>query len=309
MGKSFAVIRTQYIYLNSANRNPSDTSYNFSLSIPHGVFHCEDPSQSFKLSIQNFNAVASWYYVNSTNNQFKIVRNTNFYTITIPVGNYPFKTLASTLTTQINSVLGASTCTVTWNSVTNKFEFAFVSDGNIYQINFFTLDSTSAHYILGFNIKDGTRYASYDMDANRKIISIYTLQTTLSENICVTIDNLTPSKDCTSVENKDSEVCVPSQNVLSIANNFAPNDIITYVQQGGDLFPLYVKDKTIENLEFSVRDENGNLMTYFTDWRASIKVETLQADDSYSDSQQMLQSLTEIKDYLKYIFVSNHLNS
>ena len=301
MGKSYALIKTQYIYVNSTNRKDGDYPYKFSITIPPGLFHCDEPTQFFKVSLQNFNAIASWYYVNNTNNQFYFNDGYGPCLVTIVPGNYRFKDLATAIETAITKAYrNIKVCSVTWSSTLNKFIFQFDNDGYTYSLNFTA--SNSAYYILGFE-----NQTTYTLNSNRTITSVNTLKTTLSENICLTIDNLTPTQQNTSVENVLSDVCTPSKNILSIPNNFAPNDVITYIQQGGDLFPLYIKEKKIEALELSVRDEDGDLMQYFTDWRGAIKVETYQTDSSYEDSQKMLEALHDIRDYLKYMFVMKGL--
>lgn len=296
MGKSQTVVKTQYLYLNSANRRESDSAHKFTVRIPSGMFLCDSPGQHFKLSVQDFSMVASWYYVNSTNNTFHAYyTSTLFKTITIPQGNYTFKALAYATQTAIQAFQELAAVTVTWDSIKNRLVFTFPSSS--FGLDFASVNN-SAHDILGF---DKAQYFG------ATLTGLYPLKTTLSKNICIYIDNLTPDKDFTSVENTKSDVCVPSTSMMSIVNNFAPNDIINFVNPTGDLFALYVKEKGIEQVDFSVRDENAELMTYVTDWRASIKVETLQDDDTYQQQVDSLNALSEMKEYLKYIFVGNHL--
>lgn len=306
MGKSAILIKTQYIYVNSANRKSNDIAAKFSLTIPSGIFHCDEPTQFFKISVQDFNAISSWYYVNSTNNQFRLHRfaaTGNVYIVTIPIGNYRFKDLASTIELAMTNALGGiHCCTVSWDSVKNIFNFVFDNDGYNYAISFG--NSNPAFYIMGFD-KNGY----YDFNSStRNLTSIYTLRTTLSENICLTIDNVNLLSGFTNVENKDTDICIPSVNILNIPNAFAPFDVIQYINNN-DIFAMYIQDKSIESLDLAVRDEYSNVMTYFSDWRATLKVDTLQIDDTYGDNKEMINNLKEIKDYLRYIFVSGNLKA
>lgn len=305
MGKTAAVVKTQYIYVNSSNRKASDIAAKFTLTIPTGVFHCDEPTQFFKITVQDFNAISSWYFVNETNNQFRLHRASTsgtLYLITIPNGNYRFKDLANTIETAITNTVGFHVVTVTWNSTKNIFEFLFDNDGWNYAISF--LNSNPAYYIMGFE-KNGY----YDFNSTTRLLSsVNTLKTTLSENICLTIDNVNPLAGFTNVENKTTEVCIPSVNMMSIANNFAPNDVITFINQN-DLFSLHIQDKSIETLDLSVRDEYSNIMSYFSDWKATLKIETMQLDDTYSDNAEMISTLKEIKEYVRYIFVGSQLRN
>lgn len=305
--KSKAVVKTQYIYVNSVNRAGTSTAFNLRLNVPQGIFACDDPSQSFRLSVQDFNMSASWYFVNNTNNEFQV-----FYTgaspitITIPIGNYSFKALASAVQTQIqaSTLFGAANTTVAWDMKTNKMVFSFNDPSATvpaYRL-IFNARTNSAHDILGF---DRTIYEPNI--TTKSITSTYTLKSTLSKNITLWIENMTPDKSNQSVENRSNEVCEPTSCLLNIINNYAPFDTIAYVNNTGELYSLHIKEKSIDTLHFTLKDENGALMTYITDWRASIKVETLQDDDAYDTQNQMVRRLEGIEEFVRYIFLQKGL--
>lgn len=286
-------IRTQYLYVNSANRASNDNAYKFTLKIPAGVFACDRPTQFFKLAIQDFSMYLSWYYVNSTNCSFKVNGNGVEYTVTIQQGNYTFKQLASAVQTAMQNVVGAAfSVSVTWDSNLNKLVFQFPQDSNVYILKFNV--GNSAYSVLGFN-----NASFYVADGSGKITSDKPLSTTLSKNICIAVANVTPLKEATNVYNGTSEVCVPARFLLSIVNNFSPFDIISFINQN-DLFSMYIKEKQLIELEFNVVDENGSLLTYASDWRASIKIETWE----HNTDTSMIEALHDIRDTLKLQLVS-----
>ena len=295
------LLKTQYLYVNSVNRNASDKACSFKLKIPPGIFLCDKQTQFFKLAIQDFSMGNNWYYVNATNNTFKINAGVSTsYTVNIPQGNYNFKQLAAIVQTSIQTTVGSAfSVTVTWDGTLNKLVFKFPLDVNVYGVDFNV--SNSAYGVLGFNTPS---VYSPDLIMTGLLISDKPLSTTLSKNICISMPNLSPLKESTNVYNANDEVCVPARFLLSIPNNFAPFDIISFVNQN-DLFSMYIKEKQLTDIEFNVTDENGVVLEYITDWRASIKVETLEYK---TDADTTVNALHEIRDTLKLQLLSNALN-
>lgn len=294
------IVKTQYLYVNSVNRNSNDKACSFKLKIPPGIFMCDKQTQFFKIAIQDFSMPNNWYYMNSTNNTFILKQGENTsYTITIPIGNYNFKQLAAIIQTTVQTAINNQfVFTCTWDSTLNKLVFQFPVDNNLYTLDFNV--SNSAYSILGFN----SPIIYYSNLLTGKLVSEKTLSTTLSKNICITMPNITPLKECTNVFNAIDEVCIPSKFLLSIPNNFAPFDIINFMNQS-DMFCIYIKEKQLTDIEFNVTDENGAVLQYITDWRASIKIETL--ENATSDASS-IQALNEIRDTLKLQLLSNALN-
>lgn len=292
------VVKTQYIYVNTANRvNSNNTAYKYTLSIPGGIFMCDNPRQRFRVTIENFNMVSSWYFVNQTNNTFTVVQSSlasiddiiSEIDFTIPDGNYTFKGLAATIQQLIqNSYSGVL---VSWDNKTNKLVFTFPTTSKWF-ISFDRLENP-AKFPMG--LIDDNIYSNI----NGVITSQVPLSSTLSKNIMLYCDNLSPMKDSLSVQTKNSELCEPTNALLSIVNNFSPFDIIKF-ENNNNLYSLHVCEKTLENLTFSIKDENGNLLRYVSDWNASIRIDTLQ-DAGFETS--LMDEIRSIKDYLRMMFL------
>ena len=314
MGKAKTIVKTQYLYVNSDKgmKRAEDANSRVTITIPQGIFLCDNPRQSFKVNVVDFNMTADWYYINETNNKFSLfyiiysVINPGQYSgereyeIIIPYGNYTYKALASTIQNIIQSfdLPGSEQITVQWSATMNKYVFKFPT--NEYELTF---RSAAAGRVLGIT---QTQYGTKYLDANNTITSDVALKSVLSDNITLWIDNLSLNKDFLSVENKTGSVAEPCTCVLNIVNRFAPFDVIAF-ENPSDLYSIHVNEKNIESLSFSIRDENGQLMKYVSDWRATIQITTLEEDNTYEAQNTMIQKLDETTEYLRYMFLQNNL--
>lgn len=296
--KSKNIVRTQYVYVNSKNV-PGSMPYDISLDIPRGLLQCDDQTQNFKVSVQSFQMTRSWYFVNSTNNQFALSFGGGQETIfTIPEGNYSYKQLASAIAVLIStsSIFGKEQITVIWDSKTNKLIFTFPF--YLYALNFNL--SNSAAYVMGF---DPIQYTPNT--TSLQIISTYILPSTLSKSLCLYVD-LSPSKGCLSLENKSGSTCEPVTSILNLPNDVAPFDSFSFDSQS-DQYAITVAEKSISTLRLSIRNEDGVVLKYVSDYRAVLKFEILQDDTSYDNQIALLQEIKEMREYLKYIFLQKNL--
>jgi len=283
------LLSTQYLYINSANRNNNEYPYNFSVLFSHGDVACKK-DEVMKIGVQSFDLYHTWTYVNESNNKICLQNGTtmSITNISIPFGNYTYKQLASLLTSLY------SNWTATWSSVTNKFTFTFT------QPHGFVFEQTTASKILGLMSKTQTLYSN-------SVVSDYVLRATLSERINVHVDNLTPY-DKINLENTLGSTSTSSTKVLSIINNFQPFDVITY-ENNSSLYSFFVTEKSIEKINVSLRDVDGALLSFVNqDFNIVLKIETYQ-DDSVADNEtnNMLSHLQSIKEYLRLIFVSSNI--
>lgn len=294
--RSKNVIRTQYLYVNTKNVS-GNMPYDLSLSIPRGLLQCDNQSQSFKVSCQSFQMTRSWYFINLTNNQFNIIAGATPYTIVIPEGNYTFKQLASTITLQISnsSIPSKDQIIALWNSKTNRLELTFPSAS--YSMDF-NVDNSAA-YVMGFAV------TQYSPNASLQIISVNILPATLSKSLTLWVD-LSPSKGCLSLENKTGSDCEPITSILNIPNNISPYDDYTF-SNNTDEYSITVAEKSITTLRLSVRNEDGEILKYISDYRATLKFEVLEDDTSYQNQIALLQEMKEMREYLRFIFLQKNL--
>jgi len=283
------LLNTQYLYINSANRNANESVYSFSVLFNNGDVSCKK-DELMKVGVQSFDLYHTWTYVNSSNNTICIQNGStmSITNVSIPFGNYTYKQLASLLTTLY------ANWTVTWSPVTNKFTFTFT------QPHGFVFNQTTSAKILGLTPKTPTVY-------DTSVVSDNVLRSTLSERINVHIDNLTPY-DKINLENTIGSTGTASTKVLSIINNFSPFDVITY-ENSNNLYSFFVSEKTIEKINISLRDVDSALLTFVTEnFNIVLKVETYQ-DDNVADNEtnNIISNLQGIKEYLRLMFVSANL--
>lgn len=279
---------SQYIHINSANRNVGETVYNFSVKIRNGDIACL-PNQLLRISVQSFDLYHTWLSVNSTTNQIMLYNmSTSAYNlITIPEGNYTNKNLASLLTSLY------SNWTVEWLSTLNKFKFTFTSPHN-----FQPMTGSDVFRVLGFS--KGFAYVN-----TTSVTSTNALRPTLSDRINLHIDNLSPYQK-TNLDNTGGGECKTTNSLLSIVNNFSPFDIINF-ENDNDLYAMFIQEKLIEKIMISLRDQDESLLTFINqDYNVVLKIETWEMEDT-TISNNMLDALKNIEELLRLSFVSNNM--
>jgi len=283
------LLSTQYLYINSGNRNTSEYPYNFSVLFKNGDIACKK-DEILKIGVQSFDLYHTWTYVNASNNTISIQNGStmSITQFTIPFGNYTYKQLASILTSLY------ANWTVAWSSVTNKFTFSFT------QPHGFDFALTTAAKILGLTPNTQTVY-------NMSVVSDNVLRATLSERINVHIDNMIPYAKI-NLENTLSSTATASTKVLSVVNNFSPFDVISY-ENNSDLYSFFVTEKSIDKIQISLRDIDGALLNFVEeDFNIVLKVDTYQDDNvANNETNNIISNLQGIKEYLRLIFVSNNM--
>lgn len=286
-------MNSQYLYINSENRLATDKSCKFTVKVPNNYLKCKDLSQVIKITCINFCCPINWYFVNSTNNTF-ILNDGIDNSLSIPPGNYTFKNLALAIQTQIQTI--NPLITVSFNSNTTKLLFTFPSAS--FSLKFGS--SGSACFIMGFN-PSSTNFA----DGSFQITSINILQTILTDTINLYVDNVATYGNPNMCNNSlgDNTLYI-SNSIMSLQNNFSPGDIINFTNSGDDLFSMKIKDKSLNEITFSIRDRDGDLMTYVTDWNAAIRIDYI---DEEKNNDDVVGALNNMIEYLRLLFVQNGL--
>ena len=109
------------IFINSANRNPIDKSYDFSIFFDNDEIMVNN-NEGVNINVASFSLLNSMYNVNKyTKNNTFILRN-NFLntntTITIPYGNYNVYTLLNQLNILLSNIINVS-----YNIATNTYTY------------------------------------------------------------------------------------------------------------------------------------------------------------------------------------------
>ena len=108
--------RVYNIYINSANRNKNEKTYDFNITFANDELIIR-PTDGVNVNIVSFSMLNSMYNVNQYLGNNTFILNTNFTTntiITIPYGNYNVYTFMA----QLNTLL-ANMISVSYNIATN----------------------------------------------------------------------------------------------------------------------------------------------------------------------------------------------
>ena len=115
------------IFINSANRNPIDKPYDFSIFFDNDEI-LVSPNEGVNINVVSFHLLNSMYNVNqyTGNNTFVLELNsTSQTTITIPYGNYNVFSFMNILNSLLSGII-----VVSYNSATNNYTFTNQTEFN-----------------------------------------------------------------------------------------------------------------------------------------------------------------------------------
>ena len=152
---SYQTIYSTQIHLNSANANitlnqTKNSNCSFFLK---NILKLDKSTIEMRVSLVNAQLPYSFYNINETNNQF----NVSGITYNFPVGNYNVNSFISTWA----SVLGNNNWSITFNNITNKFNFVYTS------AFYFNDGGNSMFPIMGFSL------GSFLYSSNNSLLSSY----------------------------------------------------------------------------------------------------------------------------------------
>jgi len=204
------------------------------------------------ISVDNAQFPVSFYTVNYTNNILSILANTIPYTITIPIGNYNFNSLASKIETLFNALTIPMTITI--NKVTGVLTFTKTNSPAVLS---FGSHANSIIPILG-----GLSGVTYNFVANSLTLP-YPMNLLGIKRLSL-VSNLLPTYSYSSlgVSNILStiDVSAPSFGII----NFQNNTQVTHV----------LRVNNVANIDIQVLDENGNFVNFNNaDWTISLTLQ------------------------------------
>lgn len=290
---SYQLLRSHKLYMTSRTRDEADHPYDYTIPIPDGYIFMNDPAkQRIKVSLLTFGTYCSWTEVNGTNNVFQIknVSTNDITTITIPYGNYPFYSLAQTLSGLVPNVLSCS-----WNAVTNRFVFNFPS---VYALMF----QGDSHRTLGFTAGDN------NIQGNT-ITSTTNLLPQVTTKIYVRLDDVALANDNINVDNysNNNKTVIPTNILCEIPVNAPPFQYIYYDNTlHGDETGIFIANPRFNYLHVLITDDKGNPLTFIGDWDITLKVEIFNVEDSNTDL--MLSTLQSIDRTMKQLLTYKVIN-
>ena len=250
-------MRYQSLFINSYNKNTTDTNYDYNLSIPEHDISCRE-DEEISLTITNFNTPNIFYNLTNQNNKFlfKTIEGgiTTTATMTIPVGVYDVYTLATAMDTLV--VIHGH---IAYYPLINKFGFKKRNSVN-HQV-FFNIN-TDLYKILNVPPNEDipmthTIHYSGLLNMNRfNYLLIYiTGITCYNQNISNLTNNQFKLSNLVAIINRADVLPYGNINYVEINNN---NQIL-------------LGNKKITNLNIKITDEFGNLLTDLDNWTMTLK--------------------------------------
>lgn len=235
------------LYINSKDRSNGVVN-NFNYNLPVGI------NDAYSYYVKNvvipFSAYVSVYPQNDTQSYVVFIMQTSTgesHNVSLPPpGNYTANQLAAAIQSDYNSTFTSNQITVTYNSNTNKFTFAYAS-GTATQIKiYYSSNNNEGQEImrtLGFPTVGSSALAG-------SLTSTYAANLTgplnyFLQSSCFTVG------DCVSFFQNTQ-----SSTILQIPVVVNPGGIIYYENPINDFIPL--RKKNLNNIDLSLVDDYGN---------------------------------------------------
>lgn len=253
------------VYINSKNRNESETSSKFIVNIPQNLLRLEK-DEFFTLNVNGFYCFNTWFNcIDNFNNQFEIIIKNNEGNIVfkngykLSTGNPNVNDVKSNLNSILNLLI-----TTTYDRTRNKFNFKRVLP--VSNLNYtMYLNIINAEDFLGFRKKD--RNVLIELPYNVEVASDYVVNVLGDECIIIkiagdiilsgnTIDNFGISKYQPSNIIFIKPIDVPSNGLLKYDN-----------EDGGDSFQYILNNnEQISFFELSIHNQDDEAIPDFSEY-------------------------------------------
>ena len=90
-------------------------------------------------------------------------------------------------------------------------------------------------------------------------------------------------------------------------SGFGPYDNIVYSEQSDSLFSFYLSVSQIQSLSIYITDQNNKLIPLNIDWTISFKFVYEDVVTEQENADHNIKLLEEIRDLIKYVVVSKHI--
>ena len=269
------------IFINSANRNPIEKTYDFNLFFDNDelIINC---NEGVNVSVVSFSLLNSMYNVNqyTSNNTFILHNNTlsTNTTITIPYGNYNVYTLQN----QLNTLLSGS-ISITYNVATNTYTYTNISLFSL------SIIPQNCNKLLGLSsttsISSSGTISSYVNMVNYQQV-ILRCPTLVFENN--SMDNI-----------QDNDNFIAVSDILYWVNkqDVEPFKMINYKNEDcGTLYSYNVVNRSFSTLNFKLVNEFNQPIYDAPDYLLQIQISIFDKDNNFfkEASLQALKLLNDI---------------
>ena len=249
--------RTITSFISSANRQPQDHTYDFTIDYPDGILSCR-PNEYMEINVLSFDMPNTMYNINSKNNEFDIITPDEIVRKTIPSGNYSVKTFMAKLKTLIANDF----ITITYNDAQNTYTFT-KSDELIEE---YKIKPISIGQLIG--VLDNEEYEIGTSGYTTGLINLINYNKVMirTENVAYYYSN---------VENiRSNNNSVFNSNIIfwKTKTDIDPFKVLSYNNEdGGNSFVYKVENTQINSIIFQLRNERNEIITDAPDYMMVIQ--------------------------------------
>ena len=269
------------IFINSANRNPIEKTYDFNLFFDNDELII-NYNEGVNVSVVSFSLLNSMYNVNqyTSNNTFILHNNTlsTNTTITIPYGNYNVFTLQN----QLNTLLSGS-ISVSYNVATNTYTYTNIS---LYSLN---IIPQNCYKLLGLS----TTTSISSLGTNSSYVNMVNYQQVILR--CPTLVFENNSMD--NIQDNDNFIAVSDILYWVNKQDVEPFKMINYKNEDcGTLYSYNIVNRSFSTLNFKLVNEFNQPIYDAPDYLLQIQISIFDKDNNYfkEASLQALKLLNDI---------------
>ena len=283
------------LYINSSYRRKDETSSYLKCIVPSGLIKSYGKDY-LTLSVTSFYCFNTFYQMDETNNEFYVViRDISnnltqllFFSLDNCVGNPNVYDIRDELNLLLNGYIS-----VTYDKIKNLFLFTR------------TKAQSTTNHKLYLKIKTCGTFLGFSKIYNNKEIEITTsgiysyqpINVIYHQQLLLNIDG-DIQMPINNLDNKNSDVFEPSSVLFSKPIDINKNQLIMYDNIDGNAsFQYKISQKdTINQINIRITNQDNEDISTLGDWNLTMQFE--RHDEDITESL-----LTQIKEYIKYIFI------
>lgn len=276
-------VRHQYLFVNSARCK--GTTADFDVQIDDGLVSAQGTDERIKITLIDFNMLCDWGNINASNQTmtFKNLVSGVETPIVVPTGFYTMQDIKKTLSTLYPQAI------ITYDYNTNRFTFTFTQN---HQLIF----TSKLNKVLGFDTNENPQGTTITSSINCVARSINNLNIYLYNVHAVKHHN---------IENIEQQGVKKSHMIARIPVTAEPHANIVWINRA-EHYGIFVSEMKLSRLRFKFVDDDGIVMDYLNlpPCTFTLKIDYVLPPNN---DKTIEQSLGDIKEYLRLLFVSSQL--
>ena len=284
------------LYVNSSYRKADETTSSLKCIIPSGLIKSYGKDY-LTLSITSFYCFNTLYQMDETNCDFALVfRNsagaiyqTYYFTFVNCIGNPNVYDIRDELNTLMTNY-----CSVTYDKIKNLFEFTRTKAQDT-NFNKMYLKILSCGTFLGFPKSQNKK--EIEISLTNGLVSYQPVNVIYHQQLLINIDG-DIQMSINNLDNKNSDIFEPSSVLFMKPIDIQRNQLITYDNYDGNAsFQYKISQKdTINQINIRITNQDNEEISTLGDWTLTMQLERHDEDNTET-------LLTQIKEYIKYIFI------